>query len=131
MLRAAIEIGDPSFNRVFLRPCLTIYGNKAVVGYLAETFRTGNFVDRIGVSLLTYWQRIYGAEISLLYRSVEETAQTTDNLIELYHYKLALPHRKDRFPDIPDDAAALQQRISGNTEYEHLLYEQLRWQKSQ
>ena len=129
MLRASIEIGDPSFNRVFLRPCLTIYGNNAVVDYLTETFRTGDVVDRIGVSLLTYWLRIYRADISLLLRSIEEAAENTDNLVELYHYSLALPHRKEKFPDIPDHAAGLERQISGNTEYERLLYDQLGWRK--
>ena len=131
VLRAAIELGDPSFNRIFLRVSLVIYGEQAVVNSLVESFKAGGVIDRIGVSLLTYWLQGYHVDFAALCELIEQTVESTDNLVELYHYKLSLPllpHWKDQFPDIPDDALSLQQQISGNKEYEHLLYEQLGWE---
>jgi len=129
MLRASIEFRDPSFNRIFLHPCVTIFGINAVLDYLTEAFRTGDAVVRIGVSQLGYWLRRYRADMSLLIRSIEGAAEKTDNSIEMYFYVLALPHLREKFPGIPTHATALVQQISGNTDYERLLYDQLGWRK--
>jgi hypothetical protein len=129
MLRAAIELNDASFNRIFLRPSLTIYGDQAVLSILIEWFRMGDVVTRIRVSGLTYWLMVYGVNIAVLYALVKQVAQATNNPIELYYYMLAFPRLVHKLPGVQGGAASLQQQVDGNVQYEELLYGKLGWKK--
>nr|WP_143547858.1 hypothetical protein [Rhodopirellula sp. SM50] len=54
-------------------------------------------------------------------------AASSQNLVELYFYSLALPDRQHLFQSIPKDAIELETRIAGHEEYEQLLYGELGW----
>ena len=130
MLAAATNLLDPSFNRIFLKPCVQAFGGDDVVGELCEKFHVSNLGERIGISLLVYWLRAYEIDVHRLCSVLETATNNTDNLIELYHYRLAMPNRTDLFPNVPDHAAALCQQIAGNAEYERLLYDELEWRRN-
>jgi hypothetical protein len=44
LLDTAIDYKDPSFNRIFLGPCLWSFGRKVVVTKLINKFDTGSLV---------------------------------------------------------------------------------------
>ena len=129
MLQSAIDFRDPSFNRIFLRPCLRSFGGKTVVHWLSEKFKAATFKERIGISSLMYWLNVSAEDTTELRETLLKAAGTTDNLIELYFYKLALPMDDKIFKKVPDDALSLSKKIMGNKEYERLLYGELGWEK--
>lgn len=55
LLKCAIEHEDPSFNRVFLRPCIIVFGFDNVKNRLAEKDETGNPTIKEGIKRLQYW----------------------------------------------------------------------------
>ena len=114
MLTSAANFGDPSFNRIFLKPCIQAFGGSDVVERLSEKFQNGDFAERVGISLLVYWLQAYEIDVTRLCTMLENASNNTNNLIELYHYRLAMPNRTDLFPNMPDHAAALCQQIEGN-----------------
>ncbi len=151
MLQAAVDMPDPSSNRDFLTPCLYSFGAKDVIDWLVEKFANADFAERVGIANLVYWLSSYpvdpvemrrrqsaGLEVDEWLRAheidanalkdvIEEATKSSDNLVELYFYCLALPDRKHLFSDIPNDAMELEARIAGNERYEHLLYDELGW----
>ncbi len=154
LLWAAIEVQNPSVNKDFLMPCLNAIRAEAVIDWLVETFANAGQVHRIGISNLVYWLTGYsvdpfelrqrkkdGIEVdewlashaidaTKLKNVIAEAARVTDNLVERYHYRLALAEMPELFPDVPDCATALTERIAGNSEYEELLYDRLGWRRS-
>lgn len=155
MLRAAVEMPDPSANRDFLTPCFYAFGAEDVVAWLVDAFSTANFVERVGIANLVYWLRSFpvdmgelrerkssGLDVDNWLRShdidanplrdaIQNAANATQNLVELYFYSLALPERQHLFEDVPKDASELETRIQGHAHYGHLLYDELGWPRRQ
>ncbi len=133
MLRAAIEMNDPSWNKYFLYPCVRSFDPALVVGWLADAFSSGDRLDRIGVSRLMFWLECWSEGHSIdatdLKTAIENTATKSNNLIELYFYRMALPEHADLFPGIPDGASDLQKAVCGNEDLETLLYNKLGWRR--
>ncbi|REC62846.1 hypothetical protein DRF65_08470 [Chryseobacterium pennae] len=130
LLRTAIHHKDPSFNRIFLNPCLVAFGLKTVADNLADKFNHTNTIERIGISNLVYWLRPQkNDEADRLHQSIINRANHTSNLVELYHYKLRYTDRIKNINHIPNNATELIKAISGNKEYEDLLFNQLGWGK--
>lgn len=123
MLQTAIEYKDPSFNRIFLRPCLTAFGLETVADLLTDKFYKADIVGRIGISKLIYWM---GATENLQ-QAILAQANVTQNLIELYFYKLCFRDKIKDSQNLPDHAAGLVKAIAGNKEYEDLLFNKLGW----
>jgi len=57
LITTAINHQDPSFNRIFVRPCIMTYGIQVVVNKLTITFDQAESVERNGINRLTYWLR--------------------------------------------------------------------------
>lgn len=153
LLGAAIEIQNPSVNRDFLTPCLKSFGAERVSEWLAETFTDADLVHRIGISSLVYWLDYYPIDVEELFRRkrnglevdgwmahraidagplkkvIAEASRRTDNLVERYFYRQALPELPELFTNVPHHAAALCEVIDGNEAYEDLLYNRLAWQR--
>jgi len=131
MLRTAINFKDPSFNRIFLRPCINAFGTKIVSESLAENFSSGSLEERISISSLLYWLHpCDNGEAEALHRIILERANSTDNLIELYHYKLCYGSEIKHSDNIPNSAVELMKAINGNEEYETFLFSKLNWTKN-
>ncbi|KAB1230181.1 hypothetical protein [Chryseobacterium viscerum] len=131
LLITAIHYKDPSFNRIFLRPCLRVFGTKEVVDTLSDRFNQANIIERIGISNLVYWLRIYeNGNVDKLDHTILKRANQTANLIELYHYKLCYGNKIKHGNNIPDNAEDLIKVIKGNKEYEELLFDKLGWTKN-
>lgn len=128
MLENSIQLGDPSFNRIFLIPCIRAFEHLRIVNWLKVRFETANAKDRIRISSLIYHLNVNRVNTDKLKSSILDYSKGCNNLIELYHFKLALG---DLLPnnDLPTNANALTSMIIGNDEYEHLLFEELGWQK--
>lgn len=128
MLQNAITYRDPSFNRIFLRPCLSRIGTQAVAKRLAAILEEGSMLERIGVGRLAYW--VHGGNgREGLNEAIVRQASRTDNPIELYHYKLVSDKSLPQFVGIPDDAMGLTELVKGKPELEDLLFNQLGWQR--
>jgi len=130
LLITAINLNDPSFNRIFLRPCIKAFGSKAVADYLAERFRESEVEERIGISCLVYWLHPQeNGEADNLHNTILQHANATENLIERYYYKLRYSDRIRDSDSIPNNADELMVAIRGNTEYENFLFDKLNWRK--
>ena len=153
LLRAGIEIPDASANGDFTHPCVEAFGADDVIDWLTAEFEEADIVHRIGISNLVYhlrgrrldvmefrrrkkagipverWLKEHAIDSTKLKNAIAKAAQETDNLIERYFYHLALPERPDLFPNIPSYATELESRIAGNDQYEHLLYDLLKWKR--
>ena len=135
LLEPLIEIGinhrDPSFNRIFLRPCLTTFGVKTVADNLADKFKKADIAERIGISNLIYWIIPHeSGETEKLHQTILRQANSISNLIELYHYKLRYADKIKNASIIPDNASDLIKAINGNKEYEDLLFDKLGWTRT-
>lgn len=131
LLIIAIHYKDSSFNRIFLRPCLRVFGTNEVVDSLSDRFNQANIIERIGISKLVYWLRIHeNGNIDKLDHTILKKANQTSNLIELYHYKLRYGNKIKHGNNIPDNAEDLIKVIKGNKEYEELLFDKLGWTKN-
>lgn len=128
MLQTAVEFKDPSFNKVFLYPCI-INDQEKTITWLRDKFRNGNRIERIGVSNLFYWLLKKPIDSTGLGEDIKQYSRNTNNLIELYHYRLAIGNLGFRWKRIPGGASALMKRIRGNKEYEKLLFEDLGWKR--
>ena len=130
MIENAISYGDPSFNRIFLRPCLRVFGVATVSNLLAEKFVPSDAFRKIRISSLVYWlEKTSDNEIIKLEEVIVNRSKRTDNIIELYYYNRYLPDKVALSEDIPHDAEELINRIKGNTELEDFLFNKLGWQK--
>lgn len=137
MLRAGIQFKDPSFNRVFLRPCIRVFGYMKVAEKLRDEFITGDIVAKIGIANLMYWftrdkkNNSTSIDIEILKR-----IKSTKNLVELYHYKflyskkVSTYYRIFKFLKVPNSADELIKNIKGNEEYENILYNKLGWKQN-
>lgn len=131
LINTGINHKDPSFNRIFLRPCLANFGSKVVADYLADKFNKVDIEERIGISKLIYWLRPKeNGEAEKLKTTILEKASETTNPIELYHYKLCYSDKIKDSDKIPNNADDLVKAILGNNEYENLLFNKLGWRKS-
>ncbi|MFG0253950.1 MAG: hypothetical protein ACF787_02450 [Rhodopirellula sp. JB053] len=154
LLWAAIEVQNPSVNKDFLMPCLNAFSAEAIIDWLVGTLTYADQINRIGISSLVYWLKgrsvdpvewrqrkkdglevdkwlaSHAIDATKLKMVIAESARTTDNLVEQYHYRLALPEMPELFLDVPDCASGLTDRITGNSDYEELLYDRLGWQRS-
>ena len=129
MVTNAIRYKDPSFNRVFLNPCTTRFGYRKVIDVIKEKFVKGDIVDKIGVGRLLYWLRPEDStQMDVLMDEIIKRSNETDNVIELYHYKLCIKSI-DKNGNIPSDAEGLIEKIKGNKELEDLLFNKLEWSK--
>lgn len=128
LLNIAIDHKDPSFNRIFLRPCIASFGSKIVDDVLAGKFNQANIIERIGISKLLYWLHpSENGEVDKLHRTILEQANKTENLIELYYYKLSYAEKIKSGYTIPGNAKDLIKAIKGHDEYEDLLFNKLGW----
>lgn len=129
MLDNAIAYKDPSFNRIFLNPCLTVFGVKTVANILAEKFSKADIIERVGISKLVYWLRHDNPEdVQKLHQLIIDRANETQNLVELYYYGLPFRNKIKNGSTIPDNAADFIKSIKGKTEYDDLL-KQLGWEE--
>lgn len=128
LINTAINFRDPSFNRVFLRPCIRVFGVKAVADMLADKFNTGDIVQRLSISTLLYHLRPQeNGNADNLHKAILKRADETTNLIELYYYKLRYSDRIKNGNKIPNNANDLITLVKGNKEYEDLLFNKLGW----
>lgn len=127
MLKTGIMHTDPSFNRIFLKPCVRAYGHKRVAEFLNQEFINGDIVTRIGILNLLYWFRPLNKDVKALRDQILRLSKNTNNLIELYYYKLMFGSKIQKSWLIPNDALGLTYAIWGNKEYEDLLYNKIGW----
>lgn len=128
MLENSIQLGDPSFNRIFLIPCIRAFEQLHIVSWLETRFESANVKDRIRISSLIYHLNANRVNSDKLKSSIVVYSKGSNNLIELYHFKLALGNMLP-IHGLPANANSLTAMIVGNREYEHLLFEELGWQK--
>jgi hypothetical protein len=130
LLDCAIHYQDPSFNKVFLIPCIRNFGIKNIAENLSDRFQHGDLIERINISKLIYWLKEYdNNELEILHKTVIERQNKTDNLIELYFYNLIYSNRTKSDHNIPKNADELIRRIKGNRDLEHILFNQLNWSR--
>lgn len=67
MLNLAINYKDPSFNRIFLRPCLRSFGDSEVIQWLIEKINNSTIEEKKGIANLLYWLNISGADTTELH----------------------------------------------------------------
>lgn len=76
MMDCAIDYEDPSFNRVFLRPCMKAFGDKAVADMLLKKFRQGDTTRKDGIVRLLYWFRYKNEDdVQDLYKAVRRNKE--------------------------------------------------------
>ncbi len=127
LINIAIDYQDPSFNRIFLRPCMQLFGVKKVSEKLKEKFINASLKDKIGISQLVYWLRPKNKEdAQVLEMEIINRANETDNLIELYFYNLNYSNKIKSKKRIPTNANELMNVVNGNSELEYVLYDQLK-----
>ncbi len=130
LLENAISFSDPGFNRIFLNPCLSVFGTEMVSNILAEKFIVSEPIRKIRISSLVYWiEREDDAEIKSLEDAIVDRALTTHNIIELYYYNRYFPDKVGINKQIPANAEELINFIKGNQELEDFLFNQLGWTK--
>lgn len=57
ILCCAILHEDPSFNRIFLKPCIKSFGLKRIKNLLDEKENNGDMSEKEGIARLRYWLR--------------------------------------------------------------------------
>jgi hypothetical protein len=129
MLQCAVTYQDPSFDRIFLRPCVKRVGVAAVVKRLVRYLEEGTARERMGVTWLSYHIRGSEPDKAILREAMERQSSMTTNPVELYHCKLRLDKDQPRFSGIPDDADGLVQLVKGKPELEDFLFNQLGWSR--
>lgn len=128
LLENAISCSDPSFNRIFLRPCLRVFGTELVSNLLAEKFISGDITRKVRISTLVYWiEREDNSELRSLEEAILDRASTTENIVELYYYSRYFPDKLGINGHIPGNAEQLIGFIKGNKELEDFLFNQLGW----
>src|SRR5574343_500093 len=82
LINTAINFRDPSFNRVFLRPCIRVFGVKAVADMLADKFSKGDIAQKTSISTLLYWLHPQeNGNADKLHEAILQRAAETNNLI--------------------------------------------------
>lgn len=71
LIKTAINHDDPSFNRIFIQPCINNIGFTLVAENIIAKYKNGNNSDIEGVKRLIYWIR------------PEETNETVNRLRKL------------------------------------------------
>lgn len=131
LLETAINHRDPSYSRIFLRPCLAVYGTKTIADKLADKFVKADIIERIGISKLVYWLTPQeNGEADKLHMTILERANKTTNLVELYYYKLRYSDKIKDSKNIPNNAEELIKAIEGHKKNEDLLYNKLGWART-
>ena len=130
LIDSAIEYRDPSFNRIFLKPCINTFGVEKIAKTLTEKFKNADIKNKTSISTLVYWLRPQeNGEAEILHSEIINRANKTDNLIELYYYNLRYSDKIKSNKRIPTDANGLINAVKGNSELEHILYDQLKWER--
>jgi hypothetical protein len=130
LLENAIAFSDPSFNRIFLKPCLRVFGSEMVSNLLAEKFIAAEPIRKVRISSLVYWiEREDDSEIKNLQDAIIDRASNTNNIIELYYYNRYFPDKVGINRRIPNNAEELITCIKGNPELEDFLFNKLGWTK--
>lgn len=130
MIFTAIKHKDPSFNRIFLNPCINRFGIKTVIEILKVKFMEGDILCRIGIVNLAYWLRPQEVGVTdILDEIIINEANKSNNLIEKYFYKLRFGDKISSHAEIPNNADELIKAISGQIEYEDILFNKLGWNK--
>jgi hypothetical protein len=130
LIENAIIYPDTSFNRIFLRPALRVFGTELISEILAQKFVEGEIIRKIRISSLVYWiEREDNSQTKKLEDAIVKQAKKTDNIIELYYYNRYFPDKVGIEQRIPNNADELIEVINGNTELEHILYNRLGWTK--
>ena len=130
LIDSAIQYRDPSFNRIFLKPCLNTFGVEKIAKTLTEKFRNADIINKTSISTLVYWLRPQeNGEANILHKEIINRASETDNLIELYYYNLRYSNKIKSKKRIPFDANELIDAVKGNSELEYILYDQLNWRR--
>ncbi|MEV4886304.1 hypothetical protein MRBLMN1_004864 [Chitinophaga ginsengisegetis] len=127
MINCAIIYREPSFSRIFLRPCMSTFGVKDVADLLTEKFLIGDFVTQIGISYLLYWlwHKDY-EDVRRLYEVMIDYANRSNNIVEIYLYSLCFRSKLTYEGYIPNGASDLFKVTKGIPECEDLL-KQLGW----
>jgi hypothetical protein len=73
MLRAAVEERDPSFNRLYVEPCVRGYGRRATVEALLRFLEEGTTRDKAGAANALYWTRLGDDELGNLREQLDKT----------------------------------------------------------
>jgi len=131
LIENAIRYSDPSFNRIFLRPGLRVFGSEIISDILTQKFIAGDTIRKIRISSLVYWiEKEDNSVIEKLEKAIVERANKTHNIIELYYYNRYFPDKVGMERQIPNNANELTSMINGNSELEELLYNELGWTKN-
>jgi hypothetical protein len=130
LIENAIIYPDVSFNRIFLRPALRVFGTELISEILAQKFVEGDIIRKIRISSLVYWiEREDNSQTKKLEDAIVKQAKKTDNIIELYYYNRYFPDKVGIEQRIPNNANELIEAINGNAELEDILYNRLGWIK--
>jgi len=133
MINRAILYRDPSFNRIFLRPCAATFGWTAVADLLTEKFRAGDILVKLGINSLVYWIRPKNDDdikaTERLFETIIATANQSTNLVEIYLYGLRFKNRMTYKGYMPNDADDLLKKTRGIPSCEELLIK-LGWIKT-
>ncbi|QHT65953.1 hypothetical protein GXP67_04340 [Rhodocytophaga rosea] len=87
LLLVGINYGDPSFNRIFIRPSIKAEGTKKIIDKLCQFFQFSDKKTKIGISKLFYWigpknkKELDSIHTLVLRRIIEE-----NDIIENYFY---------------------------------------------
>lgn len=131
LLENAIGYKDPSFNRIFLRPALRVYGAATISEMLAKKFVESDVIRKMQIASLVYWiQRDDDSPIKKLEDVIVQRAKNTNNVIELYYYNRYFPDQVQSEERIPNNANELMAIVNGNPDLEEILYEKLGWSKT-
>jgi hypothetical protein len=104
MLNTAIEYTDPSFTRLFLHPCIPVIGYEYIISTLISKFQAGSFTTRVGIANLSYWVRPDESSLKIqLLQAFLSRCLKTDNIIELYYYKLRLQLPLSEYFDLNEE----------------------------
>jgi len=130
LIENAIIYPNASFNRIFLRPALRVFGAELISEILTQKFVEGDIIRKIRISSLVYWiEREDNSQTKKLEDAIVKQAKGTDNIIELYYYNRYFPDKVGIEQRIPNNADELIEVINGNTELEDILYNRLGWTK--
>lgn len=120
MIDCAIDFRDPSFNRIFLRPCMKAFGDKAVADMLQRKFLEGDIIRRIGIASLKYWFWFKQYEdVQAFIETVVAHGNQSDNLVEKYIYSLSFKIESD--VPLPTCASELIKAVRHDEKYLQLL----------
>ena len=81
MIRAAVYEVDPSFNRLFIEPCLIRFGQRRVNEELINYFESGSNFEKAGAANAFYWSRQNGPELNIPAEDIADLQDKIDRLL--------------------------------------------------